>query len=762
MQAGQDQRGVGRTGQIRAVVVPDVAERRGAAHTDAEDDIRAEHARLALRLRGDDRLVPAHKVHARRRHGRRPVNRIIPVERGQTFLQGRPAAVRRRRPRRAVVVAHLVDGDVADAVRARGVGLLQLQPLAAVLQVAGVRRQNLHAGRHRVTVGELHDVGRHEEEQPAGRQREVGREVIAQSIHSPGVGRKCGVEKRHGVAADVLQFNKLQLREDRVVMNLGDDHRPDARSGVGRAGGRCELRRELRLTRADEIAAKGFPIRRRVEAEPVVVAGQVRVHVPGEEIHVVAVGIEREAAVRAGRGVKIRLVEHQVTERCEHRAVGDAEFFRHRRVVGEEPAAEVHHVGGGIKQLDEVHAGFAVGQNFIDEHGRHGERRIVRAGRAAQRAARAPVFWIAEIRIGVRVDRHEREIKPVRRHRPGREIAVSEGQHLRAERMRKRDRLAAVGEASGVEAIHCHAGVPAREGGRIAGEDEELAGGQLRAHGKGEGEAGEIQPAQAERALSRVLQFQEFKLVTVGQPHVGRVIHDFGDEQFAQILRRIKRHLVDRAPHPGGENAGADRGGGVDDERAGISQRRGGHAAALHTGIAAVERVVKRAGGIAVGHAKAEPGGNRAADGVEGGRVDRRVKSIRLKLANDDGGASIDETHDGVHRADPGVARVGRAGAFRVTPAGGLGNDGALDFVAPAEERGAHARDGKRAVVEAMFEDAVGGQHAELRILVHAEPDVLRSGAQSCFTGPAGLGERIAAGPVGLNNPVGVRRSGVG
>ena len=132
--------------------------------------------------------------------------------------------------------------------------------------------------------------------------------------------------------------------------------------------------------------------------------------------------------------------------------------------------------------------------------------------------------------------------------------------------MQQRDGFALIGQLAGVDAVDDHAGVPGAEGSRVAAEEEELAGRQARAVGEGEVDAIEDGPAEVERVGAGILEFEEFKFIAGCRADAGRIVHDFGDEQTAEVLRGIERGFGNRAPSRADADAGADRDREVDQD----------------------------------------------------------------------------------------------------------------------------------------------------------------------------------------------------
>ena len=75
------------------------------------------------------------------------------------------------------------------------------------------------------------------------------------------------------------------------------------------------------------------------------------------------------------------LIEDRVATGWDQRRVRDAKLHRRRPVVGEEPTAEVHLLGGWVIEFNKVKLRrSAGGQRFVDEHRRESGVGIVRPG----------------------------------------------------------------------------------------------------------------------------------------------------------------------------------------------------------------------------------------------------------------------------------------------------------------------------------------------------------------------------------------------
>ena len=164
-----------------------------------------------------------------------------------------------------------------------------------------------------------------------------------------------------------------------------------------------------------------------------------------------------------------------------------------------------------------------------------------------------------------------------------------------AGRVHQGQRLAAVGEIVGIDTVHAHPGILVLEGGGIADEDNELAG-------TGEGADGECvvdairetHAAQFEIRASHVFQFDELERVAIVVRRSGRVIHDFGDEEAAEVLDDVERGLGQRAPDAAAQNARLDVRALCEEERTAVSQRGWRNGAARQTRVGTVPRVIDR------------------------------------------------------------------------------------------------------------------------------------------------------------------------
>src|SRR5204862_206672 len=82
---------------------------------------------------------------------------------------------------------------------------------------------------------------------------------------------------------------------DWVIHDLLDDHGPDARTGVRRVERGRNLRDEMLIAGADDVASKGHARGRAAENETVAVAGEIAARVAGEQIDLLATRAQREA-----------------------------------------------------------------------------------------------------------------------------------------------------------------------------------------------------------------------------------------------------------------------------------------------------------------------------------------------------------------------------------------------------------------------------------------------------------------------------------
>ena len=206
---------------------------------------------------------------------------------------------------------------------------------------------------------------------------------------------------------------------------------------------------------------------------------------------------------------------------------------------------------------------------------RNQARRIVRSGGATGVRACAPVQRLAVL---VRRDsrRHQREPETVRGERPRCRIVVRDTENSVRERGGEAQGLAAILEATGVNAVHRRIGILEGENNRVAHQHKEFSRREPCVVREREADAGgERKSGQINLRRAGVLEFEELHLVAVDETKLRRVEHDFREAQSAQILRRVKRGFDEYAPRRTVLHAGAHDGRCVDDERARVALRRG-------------------------------------------------------------------------------------------------------------------------------------------------------------------------------------------
>src|SRR6185503_20564065 len=118
------------------------------------------------------------------------------------------------------------------------------------------------------------------------------------------------------------------------------------------------------------MAAEGHTLGSRTEVEAVRITREVCRGVAREEEHPFALGAEREARAETRRGIEGRFRNHKVAVALDVCAVLDTVFLRHRRIVGEEPAAHVRFTAGGVEQLDEIDRRAGVREDFVYDNSR--------------------------------------------------------------------------------------------------------------------------------------------------------------------------------------------------------------------------------------------------------------------------------------------------------------------------------------------------------------------------------------------------------
>ena len=222
--------------------------------------------------------------------------------------------------------------------------------------------------------------------------------------------------------------------------------------------------------------------------------------------------------------------EYHKRTRCQGRAIRDAELLRERRIIREEPPADVHGGPADVEQFDVVlERQRRAAENFVEDHAADGRETAIGSGRAEPRRAGA-------IAAGGRVA-HQREAESIGRHRPRRAIAVADGDDFSRHRMADRNRFAVVVELVGVVTVHDHTGMARGEHAWVARDQERRARRERRAVGEAEGDAlGEKQSAEIQGERPDVLQLDEFKLVSVDHPVARRIVHHLVEDEIGAEL----------------------------------------------------------------------------------------------------------------------------------------------------------------------------------------------------------------------------------
>ena len=177
----------------------------------------------------------------------------------------------------------------------------------------------------------------------------------------------------------------------------------------------------------------------------------------------------------------------------------------------------------------------------------------------------------------------------VRCHGPGRAVVVGDGHHGDAVRRGEAQRLAAVVEFAGKEAVHRHAGILAGEGDGVSCQHKELSRQQSRAVGEGEVDSRrEGESAQLQNVRARVLQLKEFKLIAHGHALRWRVEHDLRERELRVILRREEHGARQAAPVRAIAQAGLHERFGGDGKRSLIRRGRDAQRATGRSWIAAI------------------------------------------------------------------------------------------------------------------------------------------------------------------------------
>lgn len=311
------------------------------------------------------------------------------------------------------------------------------------------------------------------------------------------------------------------------------------------------------------------------------------VRVRCDEPDIVAVcRIESEVVrVRPAATVEVGLIEDQITQRREHRAVRDAELFVVTIRVAQVPAAEIDRLTGRIEEFDRVDLRqVGVSQHFIDDDtaDRADSRR---AGRAVNFGARSPMFRVIVVTAG----RHcfERTAESIRSTGPRTAVVVRHVEQLRAVVFEQLDRLAAVAErASELTGDRLAESVSRLKRVAVLHDENPFARRERLIRAVREVELNpfaEPQPREVDDVRSDVLQFDEF-----GRLVASRVVVDFGDRQvvFARSLVDEEPRLVDRRPSGPVFRSHADQAGRINVDR--CAREAGRDQLGIETDVAAV------------------------------------------------------------------------------------------------------------------------------------------------------------------------------
>src|SRR5687768_6485734 len=102
--------------------------------------------------------------------------------------------------------------------------------------------------------------------------------------------------------------------------------------------------------------------------------------------------------------------------------------------------------------------------------------------------------------------------------------------------MSQRKDLAGIVQASRVNAIHLRLGIFVREDRVVPRQQEEFASSQHGPIRECKIDSGtEGQSAQVQRQQAGIFQFEKLEFISSKAPEGGRVVHDFGDQQFRKI-----------------------------------------------------------------------------------------------------------------------------------------------------------------------------------------------------------------------------------
>ena len=185
-----------------------------------------------------------------------PVDRIVAVLLGLLVLERETLAVGLGGPGKFVVVGQSGNFDQRkESIRLRIAGPTQLDLLAAVVEHAGVRPHNRHAGRHAVGRAEGGLVDRHDQRQPAGRHDNALWERKTDARRERPVGH---VDRRVG---DVQQLDELDSAFSGIVHDFIKHDRADPRIAVRLALAGTDHGDEIGQAVALDVKSEGdFPL----------------------------------------------------------------------------------------------------------------------------------------------------------------------------------------------------------------------------------------------------------------------------------------------------------------------------------------------------------------------------------------------------------------------------------------------------------------------------------------------------------------------
>src|SRR5258706_7610916 len=226
----------------------------------------------------------------------------------------------------------------------------------------------------------------------------ASREVEIDAITNlPAVDGVKGIEQRHRLGRDILQFDELVRHVVQscgsyddvrgVIMDFADHDWADQRLRISGAQSVGPLSYKMIFSGTRNIASEGYVLFCHSELVAVHVSGQVDA-VTGEKVGTVAFGSKGKAGAS---GIEVTLGEDPIATSRNNSARWNDEFPRRIEVIAEKPATDIGLIFLGVVQFDGVRMGRTVTQQFVDKDpGTRRWWRINCSGRTSDGAARPP------------------------------------------------------------------------------------------------------------------------------------------------------------------------------------------------------------------------------------------------------------------------------------------------------------------------------------------------------------------------------------